>query len=230
MSFTYAELKTAIQQYADNTETTFVANLPTFIKTVEERILKSVDLETFRKNVTGTLQANSQFLAVPSDYLASFSLSTQFDGTVSGVSITPKTFLLQKDVNFIQTYTPAPQDTTASLLQVGRPLYYAYFDQDNFIIAPVPDDKYKMELHYFYRPQSLTAVGDNNTTWLSENAPNAMLFGSLVEATVYMKGEPDIMQMYNERFSESIARLKDYAEARENSDAYRRGLPERRRS
>jgi|TARA_R100000541_G_scaffold36434_1_gene44516 hypothetical protein len=230
MSFTYAELKTAIQQYADNTETTFVANLPTFIKTVEERILKSVDLETFRKNVTGTLQANSQFLAVPSDYLASFSLSTQFDGTISGVSITPKTFLLQKDVNFIQTYTPAPQDTTASLLQVGRPLYYAYFDQDNFIIAPVPDDKYKMELHYFYRPQSLTAVGDNNTTWLSENAPNAMLFGSLVEATVYMKGEPDIMQMYNERFSESIARLKDYAEARENSDAYRRGLPERRRS
>ena len=230
MSFTYAELKTAIQQYADNTETTFVANLPTFIKTVEERILKSVDLETFRKNVTGTLQANSQFLAVPSDYLASFSLSTQFDGTISGVSITPKTFLLQKDVNFIQTYTPAPQDTTASLLQVGRPLYYAYFDQDNFIIAPVPDDKYKMELHYFYRPQSLTAVGDNNTTWLSENAPNAMLFGSLVEATVYMKGEPDIMQMYNERFSESIARLKDYAEARENSDAYRRGLPERRRT
>ena len=161
MSFTYAELKTAIQQYADNTETTFVANLPTFIKTVEERILKSVDLETFRKNVTGTLQANSQFLAVPSDYLASFSLSTQFDGTISGVSITPKTFLLQKDVNFIQTYTPAPQDTTASLLQVGRPLYYAYFDQDNFIIAPVPDDRYKMELHYFYRPQSLTAVGDN---------------------------------------------------------------------
>ena len=196
MSFTYAELKTAIQQYADNTETTFVANLPTFIKTVEERILKSVDLETFRKNVTGTLQANSQFLAVPSDYLASFSLSTQFDGTISGVSITPKTFLLQKDVNFIQTYTPAPQDTTASLLQVGRPLYYAYFDQDNFILAPVPDDRYKMELHYFYRPQSLTAAGDNGTTWLSENAPNAMLFGSLVEATVYMKGEPDIMQMY----------------------------------
>ena len=188
MSFTYAELKTAIQQYADNTETTFVANLPTFIKTVEERILKSVDLETFRKNVTGTLQANSQFLAVPSDYLASFSLSTQFDGTISGVSITPKTFLLQKDVNFIQTYTPAPQDTTASLLQVGRPLYYAYFDQDNFILAPVPDDRYTMELHYFYRPQSLTAVGDNGTTWLSENAPNAMLFGSLVEATVYHEG------------------------------------------
>ena len=230
MSFTYAELKTAIQQYADNTETTFVANLPTFIKTVEERLLKSVDLTDFRKNADGAVQANNQYLAVPSDYLASFSLSAKFDGTISGVSITPKTFLLQKDVNFIQTYTPAPQDTTASLLQVGRPLYYAIFDKDNFILAPVPDDTYEMELHYFYRPQSLTAVGENNTTWLSENAPNAMLFGSLVEATVYMKGEPDIMQMYNERFAESVARLKDYAEARENSDAYRRGLPERRRS
>ena len=99
--------------------------------------------------------------------------------------------MLQKDVNFIQTYTPAPQDTTASLLQVGRPLYYAYFDKDNFILAPVPDDIYEMELHYFYRPQSLTAVGDNGTTWLSENAPNAMLFGSLVEANLYMKGEAD---------------------------------------
>jgi len=230
MSFTYAELKTAIQQYADNTETTFVSNLPTFIKAVEERLLKAVDLTDFRKNATGSAFANDQYLPVPTDYLASFSLSAKFDGTISGVSITPKTFLLQKDVNFIQTYTPAPQDTTPSLLQVGRPLYYAYFDKDNFILAPVPDDKYEMELHYFYRPQSLTAVGDNGTTWLSENAPNAMLFGSLVEANLFMKGEADLMQMYNERFSESVARLKDYAEARENSDAYRRGLPERRRS
>lgn len=230
MSFTYAELKTAIQQYADNTETTFVANLPTFIKTVEERILKSVDLETFRKNVDGTVYVNSQFLAVPSDYLASFSLSAQYNGTEAVTGINAKTFLLQKDVNFIQTYTPAPQDTTASLLQVGRPLYYAYFDQDNFILAPVPDDTYKMELHYFYRPQSLTALGDNGTTWLSENAPNAMLFGSLVEANLYMKGEQDLAQMYEIRYQESLARLKDYAEARENSDAYRRGLPERRRS
>ena len=146
MSFTYAELKTAIQQYTDNTETTFVANLPTFIKTVEERLLKSVDLTDFRKNADVAVQANNQYLAVPSDYLASFSLSAKFDGTISGVSITPKTFLLQKDVNFIQTYTPAPQDTTPSLLQVGRPLYYAYFDKDNFILAPVPDDKYEMEL------------------------------------------------------------------------------------
>ena len=230
MSFTYAELKTAIQQYADNTETTFVANLPTFIKTVEERILKSVDLETFRKNVTGTIQQNSQYLAVPSDYLASFSLSARYAGAEAVSGIKPKTFLLQKDVNYIQTYTPDPTDTTASRLQVGFPAYYAYFDENNFIVAPVPDADYTMELHYFYRPQSLTAVGDNNTTWLSENAPNAMLFGSLVEANLYMKGEQDMAQMYEIRYQESLARLKDYAEARENSDAYRRGLPERRRS
>ena len=230
MSFTFGTLKTAIQQYADTTETTFVANLPLFIRAVEERLLKSVDLTDFRKNAEGTAFVNNQYLPVPSDYLSSFSLSATLDATVAGISITPRTFLLQKDVNFIQTYTPAPQDTTPSLLQVGPPLYYAYFDKDNFILGPVPDDKYKMELHYFYRPQSLTAVGDNGTTWLSENAPNAMLFGSLVEANLFMKGEADLMQMYNERFSESVARLKDYAEARENSDAYRRGLPERRRS
>ena len=230
MSFTYGTLKTAIQQYADNTETSFVANIPLFIKTVEERLLKSVDLTSFRNNVEGTVFANNPYLAAPLDYLSSFSLSATYDGTQAVAGIIPKTFLLQKDVNFIQTYTPAPLDTTPALLQVGPPLYYALFNDDNFILAPVPDDQYKMELHYFYRPQSLTALADSGTTWLSENAPNAMLFGSLVEATVYMKGEPDIMQMYNERFSESVARLKDYAEARENSDAYRRGLPERRRS
>jgi len=230
MSFTYAQLTAAIKEYADNTETSFVNNIPTFIKTVEERILKSVDLETFRKNVTGTIQQNSQYLAVPSDYLSSFSLSARYAGSEAVSGIKPKTFLLQKDVNYIQTYTPDPTDTTASRLQVGFPAYYAYFDENNFIVAPVPDADYTMELHYFYRPASLVNAGDSGTTWLSENAPNAMLFGSLVEATVYMKGEPDIMQMYNERFSESIARLKDYAEARENSDAYRRGLPERRRT
>ena len=230
MSFTFGTLKTAIEQYSDNTETTFIANLPLFIRAVEERLLKSVDLTDFRKNAEGTAFANNQYLPVPSDYLSSFSLSAAYDGTQAVAGIIAKTFLLQKDVNFIQTYTPAPLDTTPSLLQVGPPLYYAYFDKDNFILGPVPDDKYKMELHYFYRPESLTSVGDNGSTWLSENAPNAMLFGSLVEANLYMKGESDLMQMYEGRYQESLARLKDYAEARENSDAYRRGLPERRRS
>ena len=216
MSYTYAQLKSAIQNYADNTETTFVASIPDFIESAEQTILNSIDLQYFRKNVTGVTSGTGTdpYLKVPSDYLASFSLSV-LNGTT-------KEFLLEKDVNFVQSFNP----TSAT----GVPRYYAYFDIDNFILAPTPAAVYTAELHYFYRPNSLTAAGENGTTWLSENAPNAMLFGSLVEATVYMKGEPDIMQMYNERFSESIARLKDYAEARENSDAYRRGLPERRRS
>lgn len=230
MSFTLATLTTAIQNYTDNVETSFVANIPIFIQTVEERLLKAADLEDFRKNVSGTVQQFSPYLAVPSDYLSSFSLSARYDGAQIVAGITPKVFLLQKDVNFIQTYTPDPTDQDAARLQTGAPLYYALFDTDNFILAPVPDVDYTMELHYFYRPQSLVSVGDNGTTWLSVNAPNAMLFGSLVEANLYMKGEPDLMQLYESRYQESIARLKDFAEARENSDAYRRGLPERRRS
>ena len=230
MSFTLATLTTAIQNYTDNVETSFVANIPTFIQTVEERLLKAADLEDFRKNVSGTVQQFSPYLAVPSDYLSSFSLSARYDGGQAVAGITPKVFLLQKDVNFIQTYTPDPTDQDATRLQTGGPLYYALFDTDNFILAPVPDVDYTMELHYFYRPQSLVNAGENGTTWLSVNAPNAMLFGSLVEANLYMKGEPDLMQAYESRYQESIARLKDFAEARENSDAYRRGLPERRRS
>ena len=215
MSFTYSTLKSAIQNYADNTETTFVANLDNFIKAAEQRILNSIDLQYFRKNVTGTVTSGNQYLAVPSDYLASFSLSV--------VDSSNKEFLLEKDVNYIQSVNPNSATT-------GVPKYYAYFDINNFILAPTPSANAVAELHYFYRPASLTAAGDSGTTWLSTNAPNAMLYGSLVEAYIYMKGEPDVMKSYTDRFMESLVRLKDYGEARENSDAYRRGLPTRERS
>ena len=215
MSFTYSTLKSAIQAYADNTETTFVANLDNFIKAAEQRILNSIDLQYFRKNVTGTVTSGNQYLAVPSDYLASFSLSV--------VDSSNKEFLLEKDVNYIQSVNPNSATT-------GVPKYYAYFDINNFILAPTPSANAVAELHYFYRPASLTAAGDSGTTWLSTNAPNAMLYGSLVEAYIYMKGEPDVMKSYTDRFMESLVRLKDYGEARENSDAYRRGLPTRERS
>jgi hypothetical protein len=215
MSFTYSTLKSAIQNYADNTETTFVANLDNFIKAAEQRILNSIDLQYFRKNVSGTVTADNQYLAVPSDYLASFSLSV--------VNSSNKEFLLEKDVNYIQSVNPNSATT-------GVPKYYAYFDINNFILAPTPSANAVAELHYFYRPASLTAAGDSGTTWLSTNAPNAMLYGSLVEAYIYMKGEPDVMKSYTDRFMESLVRLKDYGEARENSDAYRRGLPTRERS
>ena len=216
MSYTYAQLKTAIQDYTENTESSFVTNLPTFIKNAETRIFKLVDLELFRKNATSSMSTGGDpYLSVPSDYLASFSLSI----TVSS----EKQFLLQKDVNFVQEYNPKPATT-------GVPKYYAFFDIDNFIVAPTPDSAYPVELHYYYKPTSLTAGADSGTTWLSENAPNAMLYGSLVEAYTYMKGEQDMLTMYEKQFTEALTRIKDLAEARENSDAYRRGLPDRPRS
>ena len=211
MSFTFATLKTAIQDYTENTETTFVNNLNIFIQQAEERILKNVQLSLFRKNVTANFSASDQFLAIPSDFLAPFSLSFT-DSTGN------KNFLLFKDVNFLQTAYPDPTAT-------GTPRYYGFFDITNFIIAPTPNAALTAELHYYYRPTSLTAGAGGGTTWLSTNAPFALLFGSLVDAYIFMKGEPDLIQQYEKRFMDQLTRLKDYGEARENTDAYSEGLP-----
>jgi len=215
MSFTLATLKTAIQDYTDNAETSFITHLPDFIKATEERIFKTVDLEYFRKNVTSAFTLSDQFLSVPPDYLASFSLQITTSGSES--------FLHQKDVNYIREYTPSSSTT-------GLPKYYARFDVGNFIVGPTPDSNYALELHYYYRPASLTAGAESGTTWLSTNAPFALLYGSLFEAYVYLKGEKDLLDLYNGRFLETIARVKDLAEAREDADAYRRGLPQSRRT
>jgi len=215
MSFTKATLTTAIQDYTDNSETTFVNNIPNFIKASEEKILKSVDLDYFRKNVTSALTSSDEFLTVPTDYLASFSLQITTSGSES--------FLLQKDVNFLREYTPASSTT-------GLPKYYARFDEDNFILAPTPNSNYTIQLNYFYRPASLTAGSDSGTTWVSTNAPFALLYGSLVEAYTFMKGEPDVIQNYNGLFTQYLERVKDLGEARENTDGYRVGLPSRPRT
>ena len=215
MSFTKATLTTAIQDYTDNSETTFVNNIPNFIKASEEKILKSVDLDYFRKNVTSALTSSDEFLTVPTDYLASFSLQITTSGSES--------FLLQKDVNFLREYTPASTTT-------GLPKYYARFDEDNFILAPTPNSNYTIQLNYFYRPASLTAGSDSGTTWVSTNAPFALLYGSLVEAYTFMKGEPDVIQNYNGLYGQYLERLKDLGEARENTDGYRVGLPSRPRT
>ena len=215
MSFTKATLTTAIQDYTDNSETTFVNNIPNFVKAAEEKILKSVDLDYFRKNATSALTSSDAFLTVPSDYLASFSLQITTSGSES--------FLLQKDVNFLREYTPASSTT-------GLPKYYARFDEDNFILAPTPDSNYTIQLNYFYRPASLTAGSDSGTTWVSTNAPFALLYGSLVEAYTFMKGEPDVIQNYNGLFTQYLERVKDLGEARENTDGYRVGLPSRPRT
>jgi len=209
MSFTYAQLKQAIQDYTENTETSFVNNLPVFIRAAEERILKLVQLNLFRRNQTATLTASNPYLNAPSDFLAPYSLSyTNGDGN--------KNFLLFKDVNYIQEYNP---DVTST----GAPQYYAQFDLDNFIVAPTPDDSYAVELHYFYRPASLTAGAESGTTWLSENAELSLLYGALVEAYIYMKGEQDVMTQYNQRFQESLMGLKMFGEAKEVTQDYRVG-------
>ena len=215
MAFTFAQLKTAIQEYTENTETTFVSNVDDFIRAAEDRIFYLVDLEYYRKNATSAVSQNDPFLSLPTDFLASFSLSI--------TNSSSKEFLLQKDVNFIQEYNP-------NSATPGTPRYYARFDVDNMILAPTPDSNYVCEFHYFYRPASLTAGADSGTTWLSTNAPNALLYDSLYEAYIYMKGEPDMLQLYDKQFTEALSRLKDLAEARENADAYRRGLPERPRT
>jgi len=210
MSFTYDQLKTAIQDYTQNTETSFVNNLPVFIRVAEERILKNVQLTLFRKNATANMTASNQYLAAPSDFLAPFSLSyTDGDGN--------KDFLEYKDVNFVQEFNPDASTT-------GAPRYYAYFDVSSFLIGPTPDSSYAVELHYFYRPASLTSGSGSSTTWLSTNAEVALLYGCLIEAYTYMKGEADVMQEYEKRFAEAVISLKNFGEAKEVTDAYRTGL------
>ena len=210
MSFTYGELKQAVQDYAENDETSFVNNLPIFIRNTEERILKNVQLSLFRKNVSGSLTGSNKYLACPTDFLSPFSLSfTDAAGD--------KQFLEFKDVDFVQTFNPDGSDE-------GLPRYYAIFDIDNFIVGPTPDTGYGVELHYYYRPNSLTAGSDSNTTWLSENASTAMLYGALLEAYVYMKGEQDVMALYQQLFAQGLQGLKQFGEAKEVTDQYRTGM------
>ena len=161
------------------------------------------------------LTIDDPYLNVPLDYLAPFSLQI--------TTANHKQFLDFKDVNFIQQYDIDYGST-------ARPEYYGIYDVDNFILGPTPNIAYDVELHYYYRPDSITAGADTAKSWLSDNAPNVLLYGSLVEAYTYMKGEADMMQLYEQRFAQEIQRLKDLAEARENSDAYRRGLPDRPRT
>jgi|TARA_E500000318_G_C3509639_1_gene191757 hypothetical protein len=207
MSWTFTTLKTAIQDYVDNNESTFVTNLPIFITETEDRILDLVDLPYFRKNATGTISSGNKYLAMPTDFLAPFSLSLTSSSDVY--------FLINKDVNFMQESFPTTTTT-------ARPEYYAIFDTSNFIVGPTPDANYDAEIHYLYRPTSITTAA-SGTTWLGTNATDAMLYGSLMEAYTFMKGEPDLINEYKQRFERAIARLKNLGEARMNKDQYRNG-------
>lgn len=204
MSWTNATLTTAIQDYIESSESTLVSNIPNFIKTAEERILKGTQLDYFRKNVTGVGTSGNTYLAMPSDFLTPFSLAViDSNGSYN--------YLLQKHVSFIRDYTPIETTT-------GQPKYYAEFDNTSFIIAPTPNSGFTFELHYFYRPNSLTT--DTSGTWLSENAINAMLYGSLVEAAMYIKSF-DSIALYEQKFQEALLMLKNIAEGSSTRDQYR---------
>jgi len=206
MAWTYTTLKTAIQDYLQTTETSFVTNLPTFITQAEERILRTVQLPDFRKNVTGTLTSGDQYLAMPSDFLSQYSLA---------IDNTGYEYLLFKDANFIRESFPTSSTQ-------GVPKYYGIFDDANFIIGPTPNANFDVELHYLYKPASIT-TDPSGTSWLGDNAENALLYGSLIEAYVYLKGDPDMMSLYQSKFDESLAQLKILGEGFNTTDNYRSG-------
>ena len=205
MSFTYATLKTAIQNYCETSETTFDNNLSVFIKESEERILKNIEMPVFRKNVTGNATASNTYLSMPSDFLAPYSLAV--------ISSNIYSYLLLKHVSFIRDYTPNAATT-------GLPKYYALFDDTTFLLAPTPDSGYSFALHYKYRPASLTAGADSATTWLSTNAPDALLYGSLVEAATFLK-TPEEVVGYEQRFKEALGALTRFGEGYGVRDEYR---------
>ena len=214
---TYTELYALIQSFTDNDESTFNTTIPDFVKNAEDRIFNLVQEDFFRKNQTGNLTTGNRFLTCPSDFILSFSLAV-ID------SSSDYHFLEKKHPSFMQEYTPDITDTSLR----GLPLYYADFDKEysasgssgtTIVVAPLPDADYSVELHYLYRPTSL--VTTTTGTWLSQNARDALLYGSLIEAYTFMKGEPDLLNTYETRFQQDIARLKNRAEARGRRDEYR---------
>ena len=203
---TYAELKSLIQNYLENTETTFVSDLPKIIEQAEVRILKTVKLPVFRKNVEGSVTSGNKYLNTPSDFLNNYSLSI--------TNSSNQEFLLFKDVNFIREAYPNASTT-------GVPKHYALFDNTTFILGPTPNATFVAELHYFYKPTSITAGAESGTTWLSTNAENALLYGAILESYVYMKGDINLMQVYEKRYDQALARLKTLGEAENTVDSYR---------
>jgi len=202
----YSELVTEIQSYTENQfETT---DINTFITQAEQRIYNTVQLPALRKNVTGTTTSGNKYLAMPSDWLATFSLA------VINAS-NEYTYLLNKDVNFIRQAFP---DTDSDFYD--EPQYYAVFDNTAFILGPTPNANYAVELHYFYYPTSIVTAG---TTWLGDNFSSTLLYGSLLEAYTYMKGEADVIAQYQKRYDEAMALLKQLGDGKDRQDAYRSG-------
>ncbi len=207
----YAELVAAVSDYTENVFNT--ADMDTFIRQAEQRIYNTVQFPALRKNVTGAFTVNNKYLQCPLDFLASYSLAV-IDATGE------YTFLLNKDVNFIRAAYPSPTST-------GMPRYYALFGPRSdlekeltFIIGPTPDSGYSAELHYFYYPESIvTAVN----TWLGDNFDSVLLYGTLIEAYTFMKGEADMVQLYDGKYKEALQLAIRLGNGMERGDAYRNG-------
>ena len=206
MSLNYAQLVVQIQDYTENTFTT--TDINNFIRQAEQRIYNTVQLPALRRNVTGTLSIGNKYLAMPTDWLSTFSLAVI--NTANEYS-----YLLNKDVNFIRQSFP---DTDTDFY--GEPQYYAVFDNATFIVGPTPDANYSAELHYFYYPESIVTA---STSWLGNNFSSALLYGSLLEAYTYMKGEADVLTNYRNRYDEAMLLLKQLGDGKDRQDSYRSG-------
>jgi len=209
----YTQLTAALQDYLETQEISFVSNIPTFVRQAEERIYRSVQIPELRKNATATTTLGNQYLARPSDFLSVFSMAVvDASGNYS--------YLYDKDVNFIREAYPGPSTQ-------GLPKYYAQFDGDqtgltegNFILGPTPNAAYTVELHYYYDPPSIV---DTGTSWLGTNAETALLYGSLVEAYTYLKGDVDMLKLYTNRYMEAMSQLFGI-DLRSKRDDYRDGV------
>jgi hypothetical protein len=212
----YTALSNAIQAYTENTEADFVANIPVFVTQAEQRIYNSVQFPSIRKNVTGSTTISNKYLQCPSDFLAVYSMAViDANGDYE--------YLLNKDVNFIRQAYPNPAPANN-----GLPKYYALFGPQSsnateltFILGPTPDASYSVELHYYFYPPSISVAP--YTSWLGDNFDTVLLYASLVEAYTYMKGETDMMQLYNQKFMEALALAKRLGDGMERQDAYRSG-------
>jgi hypothetical protein len=225
----YSELVASIQSYTENQfPATFLADgstvspttqINTFIKQAEQRIFNSVQFPSLRKNVVGATAPANKYLSCPDDFLATYSLAV-IDATGA------YEYLLNKDVNFIRQAYPQPTDTAI-------PKYYALFgptttnsgtpvitNELSFILGPTPDAAYSVELHYFYYPQSIVTA---STTWLGDNFDTVLLYGSLVEAYTFMKGEQDMIALYDGKYKEALALAQRLGDGLERSDSYRSG-------
>jgi hypothetical protein len=212
----YTALVAEIQAYVQNYETSFVANIPVFVQQAEERIYNSVQIPALRKSVRGVCTTGNPYLSCPNDFLSSFSVAIINTGGVY-------TYLLNKDVNFLREAYPDPT-------VYGAPKYYALFGPTvtsgvistelSFMLAPTPDNAQDVELHYYYYPQSIVTAG---TTWLGDNYDPVLLYGSLVEAYIFMKGEQDMMAYYEKKFQDAIGQLNRLGTGLERGDSYRDG-------